>query len=111
MRNTSLSVLRNQNSPVPATATGTGSPSNASSSASVVLTKTVGIALAETARPGTLAFTSLKLSSAGSLLKLCGSFPAGDHGPFRSAAVYQDDSFRRYSALVVTTWNRSQLVL
>ncbi len=58
-----------------------------------------------------MARTSFQLSSAGSLLKLAGSLPAGAHGPFTSVAFSQVSLLRRYSVFVGSYWNRSQLVL
>src|SRR5262245_54182803 len=81
------------------------------SSAGVVLTNTFGIVLGSSGRPGSAAFTSLKLSSFGSFPKLSGNFPAGFHGPLTSVAVSQLLLFRRNNVLVGTCWNRSQLVL
>jgi hypothetical protein len=45
--------------------------------------------------PGNAAFTSFQFASAGSLPKLSGSLPAGDHGPLRSPAFNQASSFLR----------------
>src|SRR5262245_40901061 len=61
--------------------------------------------------PGSAAFTSFQLSSAGSFLKLSGSVPAGVQGPFTSVAFSHDVSLRRYSTLDDESWNRSQFVL
>ena len=60
-----------------------------------MLTNSVGALDAEIFLPGRLAFTSFQLSSAGSLLKLAGSVPAGFHGPFTSVAVSHALSLRR----------------
>ena len=75
------------------------------------VTKTFGTADAATGVPGRLALTSFQLSSAGSFVKLSGSLPAGDHGPFTSVALSQEASLRRYKVLVGPYWNRSQFVL
>src|SRR5262245_43031448 len=74
--------------------------------------KIFGTADAATVLPGRLALTSFQLSSvAGSLVKLSGSLPAGDHGPFTSVAFSHVASFRRYNVLAGPYWQRSQFVL
>ena len=50
-----------------------------------MLTNTFGIDVS--GLPGSAAFTSFQLSSAGSFAKLAGSLPAGFHGPLTSVAA------------------------
>jgi hypothetical protein len=86
-RNTSLSVLLTQTRDVPATGSYFGGPLSRISSAGVLLTKTRGALSAESCWPGSAAFTSFQLSSAGSFEKLAGNWPAGPHAPARSVAL------------------------
>ena len=92
-RNTSASVLLTHSSDVPCTGSYFGGPVSRISSAGVVLTKTLGAA--DVFWPGSAAFTSFQLSSAGSFPKLAGSWPAGPHAPARSVAFSQALSLRR----------------
>ena len=82
-------------SEVPSTGLRSGLPPTRISSAGVVLTKTLGAFFASSFLPGSAAFTSFQLSSAGSFLKLSGSVSAGVQGPFTSAAFSQEPSLRR----------------
>ncbi len=88
-------LLTHSRLPAPVTGTYFGSPVSRIISAGTRLTNTFGALSAETFFPGSLLLTSLKFSSAGSLVKLSGSGPAGVHGPLMSVAFSHESPASR----------------
>src|SRR5262245_45076907 len=80
-------------------------------SAGSVATNTFGVVLVESFFPGSAAFTSFQLSSAGSFEKLSGTLAVtAVHGPLSEVACNHDWLYRTYIVLVGAYSNRSQFV-